>query len=170
MAVFTTKVFGDLVVEVADAGYCERETVVGSRVLKRSLFVGADLATDEDLLSLGASLVDTLDTLDARAREAIRVENEGGDGTVRGYAEFHLEELDADVLMQIFGHETPERSAIDRGTFLAKLDLIGISVHARAPSGFSLVLDYSLGRSHTDQVLAVTFDMEGRVLAVNHES
>ena len=161
MAVFESRFFGDVVVE--KGAFVRRETSLGSRVLTRSLFVGDEFGADQALLDRAASLVDTMETLDQRAREAI--DAEGDD--VPGYVTFHLEELEDDVLRRIFG---ADRAAIDRAAFLAKLDLVGVAVHVREPAGFSLVLDYSLGPSVSDQLLAVTFDMEGRATRVSHES
>jgi hypothetical protein len=160
MALFCSRIFGDVVV-ATDGAYVTREVSLGSHSITRSLFLGMDL--DQALLDRAASLVDTLETLDARAREAI----EANADDVPGYVAFHLEELDDGVLREIFH---ADRSTISRTAFLARLDLVGVGVHARPPDAFSLVLDYSVGRSFTDQILAVRFDTEGRAVAVSHES
>lgn len=160
MAVFRSTFFGNVVVKAG--AFERRETSLGARVLTRSLFIG-DEFDDPALLDRAASLLDTGETLDRRAREAIDAE----DDDVSGYVAFHLDELEDDVLREIFG---AERAAIDRAALLAKLDLVGVAIHAQAPAGFSLVLDYSLGRSVSDQLLAVSFDMEGRAVQVSHES
>jgi len=154
MKVLETKVFG--CVDVLGDAYVQRETTIGSRTLSRSLYVG-DLV-DQPALDRAAALVDTADTLDARAREAIRAQHDGEPNVtdlVHDFIAFHLEELDLDL------------SALD---FLARLDLVGISIHPREPDGFSIVLDYSLGRSVSDQLLAVRFDARGTAVAVSHES
>ena len=160
MAVFRSTIFGEVDV-AADGAYVTREVAAGERTLTRSLFLGMELG--QGILDRAAALVDTLRALDVRAREIIETNADN----VPGYVSFHLEELDAGVLRELFG---AERASIGREAFLARLDLVGVSVHAAPPEGFSLVLDYSVGRSVTDQILAVRFDMEGRALAVNHES
>jgi len=144
MAVFRSRMFGEVAVG-SDGAYVTRDMPVGARSLTRSLFVGLELDADQALLDRAASLVDTVAALDSRARAAIEADAD----EVPDYVSFHLEELDEGVLREIFG---AARSAIDRATFLARLDLVGVGVHAREPDGFSLVLDYSIGRAHTDQV------------------
>lgn len=160
MAIFRNRTFGEVSL-AADGAYVKREFALGSRSLPRSLFLGMDL--DQTLLDRAAALVDTLPLLDARAREAIETNADN----VPGYVTFHLEELDETVLRELFG---AGRTAIDRASFLARLDLVGVNVHHVPERAFSLVLDYSLGRALTDQLLAVTFDMRGHVLTVSHES
>ena len=160
MAVFRSRSFGEVPL-AADGAYVTREVSVGSRSMTRSLFLGMDL--DQTLLDRAAALVDTLPTLDLRAREAIAANADN----MPGYVTFHLEELDDAALHRLFD---ADRSAIDRAAFLAKLEVVGVNVHHRPESAFSLVLDYSLGRSYTDELLAVSFDMRGHVLAVTHES
>ena len=160
MAVFRCRTFGEVVM-AADGAYVTREVRLGSQSITRSLFLGMDL--DQPLLDRAAVLVDTLGALDIRARAVIETNADN----VPGYVTFHLEELDDGVLRQLFD---AERSAISHAAVLARLELVGISVHPRPPDAFSLVLDSSLGRSHTDQILAVSFDMRGHALSVSHES
>lgn len=159
MAHFTTRLFGDVAV-APDGAYVTREVSLGARSITRSLFVGMEL--DQARLDRAASLVDALETLDARAREVIETNAD----EVPGYIAFHLEELDDGVLRELFD---ADRSTIDRPAFLARLDLVGVSVHARSDA-FSLVLDYSVGKTHTDQILAVSFDTAGRAVTVSHDS
>jgi len=147
MPVLETKLFGR--VEVAGDAYVQRETTVGARSMQRSLYVG-DLA--QPALDQAATLIDTADALDARAREAIRAYD--GD-VVTDFIAFHNDELGLGL------------SATD---FHARLDLVGINIHPREPDGFSIVFDYSLGRSVSDQLLAVRLDARGTVAAVSHES
>lgn len=157
---FRTAIFGDVDV-AADGAYVTREVTAGSRSIKRSLFIGMEL--DQRQLDRAARLVDAIEALDARARDALDTNT----SEVPSYVTFHLEELDDGVLREIFD---AHRSSIDRARFLARLDLVGVNVHARVPEGFSIVLDYSIGRAHTDQLLAVSFDTEGRALTVSQES
>jgi hypothetical protein len=160
MTLFRSRIFGEVAV-ATDGAYVTREVAIGSHAITRSLFVGMEL--EQAVLDRAASLVDTLETLDARAREAI----DANADEVPAYVTFHLEELEDGVLRELFD---AERSRIGREAFLARLDLVGVSVHARAPNAFSVVLDYSVGTRFTDQLLAVRFDTDGRATAVSHES
>jgi hypothetical protein len=147
MPVLETKLFGR--VEIAGDAYVKRETTVGARTLTRSLYVGE---LDQPALDRAATLVDTADALDARAREAIIAHD--GD-VVKDFIAFHNEELD-------LGLSTPDLHA--------RLDLVGVNIHPRDPDGFSVVFDYSIDRAQSDQLLAVRFDTRGTVAAVSHES
>ena len=160
MTTFRSRTFGDVGV-AADGAYVTREVALGSRAITRSLFIGMEL--EQGVLDRAARLVDTLETLDARARQAIQSDTRD----VPAYVFFHLEELEDAVLREIFG---AERKAIDRAAFVARFDLVGVGVHAREPESFALVLDYSVGRAHTDQIIAVSFDMEGRAIGLCQES
>lgn len=52
---------------------------------------------------------------------------------------------------------------------VAALELAGINLHQRADS-FELVLDFSFGREHSDELLAVKHSPDGAIVAVSHES
>ena len=163
MCIFKSGRFGRVVVK-SDGAYVKRakpEVLLGPRAVERSLFIGESL--DQGRLDRAAALLDTLETLDARARKAIAAERDD----VPGYIEFHLAELDDGVLRKIFAMDP---SAVDRATFLARLDLVGVALHAEKPAAFELVLDYSLGRKYSDQLLAVHFDVKGRAVCVSYES
>jgi hypothetical protein len=160
MGLFRSRVFGEVGV-AADGAYVTREVAIGARSITRSLFLGMEL--EQGVLDRAAALVDTLGVLDVRARESI----EANKSDVPAYVTFHLEELEDAVLQQLFG---AERSRITRESFLARLDLVGVSVHALPPQEFSLVLDYSVGKSITDQILAVRFAPTGHPTSVIHES
>lgn len=160
MTTFRSRTFGDVGV-ATDGAYVTREVALGSRSITRSLFIGMEL--EQGVLDRAARLVDRLETLDARARQAIHADT----SDVPAYVVFHLEELEDSVLREVFG---AERRAIHHAAFLARLDLVGVGVHARAPESFALVLDYSVGRAHTDQLIAVSFDTEGRAIGLSQES
>lgn len=165
LSALTTKVFGTIPVS-PDGAFVRRETTVGGRQLTRSIFVSDQLAARLELLARAASLLDDLDDLDVKARAAIRSALDGPDDTVRAYIEFHLEELTAEELESLFG--VPKATILPT-TFVAKLELVGVAIHP-APGAFKIVLDYSLGREVSDQLLAMTFDPNGRVIQLSHES
>lgn len=159
MATFESRIFGSL--PVADDAYWSGATTVGGRQYVRAIFIGTG---DQNILDRAASLVDDLDRLDVRARAAIQAAH-AADATVRGYVDHHLDAVDADVLERLFGAAKP-----DDATFLARLELVGVAIHPVKEEHFKLVLDYSLGRDVSDELLAVRFDEAGEVVAVTHES
>lgn len=160
MATFTTSRFGDLVLESDGDGFVRREIAVNGRTATCSLFVNGTVPVA--LLGRAAALVDTLDLLDARARDSLRSEL-AGDTDVASFLQFHLDELSASELHERFGDDLAPSSV------LAALDLVGVAVHGKEAT-FEVVLDYSVGRALSDQLLAVRFDDDGQPRGVSHES
>ena len=161
MTTFTTHLFGTVHV-THDGAYVPHVAAEHGRTNTPSLFVGTGL--DQSLLDAAAALLDA-DTLDTRSRDAIAEDLErGAEGVVADFVSFHLEELGADTLRAIFG-----ATDVSPSQALAHLERVGVAVHA-APPGCSLVLDYSFGKGHSDQLLAVSFDASGRLIRVSHES
>lgn len=154
-----------------EGGFWKRDGIVRGKTMNRSLFVGEGLGDDAggpSLLPRAAALLADVDALDAGGREAIRAdfERDPAGGTASDYARFHLEELGEAGLAELFA---PGPVPTTEEGVLAKLELCGISVH-RAESGFSVVLDYSIGRTVTDQLIAVKLDETGGVVRLSMES
>ena len=82
------------------------------------------------------------------------------------YLAFHREELDPETLRTAL---RADPAGLDDAAMLAQLDLVGVARHADDDT-FSLVLDYSLGRAVTDQLLAVKHGPDGSVTDTSHES
>jgi hypothetical protein len=138
--------------------------MLGGRSLEPSIYVDNDLA-EQAKLDRTAALLDDLERLDERARAAIAAELAQG-ATVADFVAFHLDELDANTLRKIFGSDVPREPA----PALARLELVGAGLHASSPDSFALVLDYSFGQEHSDQLLAIRFDDSGTAVSVSHES
>lgn len=143
----------------------------GSRIFD-GRFVSFDLNIKErvDASSLAPLLarVDQLDSLDARARAAMRADLAGGDETATAlYVSHHLDELSSDAVAKIFGDSDP--STITPATFLSTLVLTRVGLYPESLDR-QLVLDYSIGTEHTNYLLCVSFDESGEIAAVDMES
>lgn len=114
MAIFTTSRFGDLVLESDGDGFVRREIAVNGRTATCSLFVNGTVPVA--LLGRAAALVDTLDLLDARARDSLRSEL-ADDTDVASFLQFHLDELSASELHERFGDDSPRRRCWRRSTW-----------------------------------------------------
>jgi hypothetical protein len=146
----TTRLYGDVTI-TADGAYVPREAGEGGRTRRPSLYVAANPIAE------AATLLDDLETLDARARAAL-VER-SADAVVADFVAFHREELAPDTARTLLGDATTPPEVI------ARLDLVGLGVRPDA-----VVLDYSFGKDHTDELLVVAFDRAGQVIRVTHES
>ena len=131
---FRSRIFGDVAV-AADGAYVTREASLGSRSLTRSLFLGMEL--DQALLDRAASFVDTLETLDIRAREAIEANVDACRATSRFTSRSSTTPSCSKSSTRIARPSTARHSS--RGS------ISSAQLHARPPNAFSLVLDYSVG-------------------------
>lgn len=161
-----SRLFGDLDVDGSDSLYVVRRTTVSGVTRDRGLYVSDEVLSDDAAFAAALARLDDTDALDARARAAIAATfTDPDDGTVRDFLDFHLEELEPEVLARLVGVEVPP----DRATLLASIALLGFAIHPRA-NGAEIVVDYGVGRDVSDQVLAVAFEPSGAVRRVSHES
>ena len=137
-----------------DSGYWQGTIRVGTEDLPLSVFV--DASVNDDMLTRAAALIEDITDLRSLGLAAIR-ERES-DSIVSDFFEFHQEELP---------HVAPPGSSLKQ--LIAALGLVGIGVHSNADS-FLVVLDFSFGRQHCDELLAVKFSPDRVVSAVSHES
>ena len=165
---FTSRRLGTLPFSPTDGAYAPALALtVNGRPTTCSLFIGPGWAQDPSVLARAAALVDDhLDRLDLDGRAALASD---ATGLVADFVAFHLEELDAAAITRVLGRAPGE---IDRATFLAGLQLVAIGLHpdAAAAGGFTLNLDYSLGRDLSDQLLVARFDDAGQQIRIAHES
>ena len=164
MTSLSTRAFG-LLQTAPDGAYVPREADERGRTLRPSLFLAEDLAQAD--LDQVAPLIDDAAVLDMRARAAIVADLEKGEqGVVAAFVAFHLEELDAATVHLLFdGIDVSQPEAA-----LARLELVGFGVHGGSASPLSIVFDYSFGKTHTDELLAVAFSADREVQSIRHES
>lgn len=164
MRTLDSKYFGSVTLARGDDDtYVKRDVTLGGHTAERSLFLGAGLGAAR--IEAVRMLLDELETLDTHARGALRRELDAdAEGTVAEYLQFHLDELGPDVMVNVLRGDPATPTAL-----LEHVELCGVSAHTRL-EGFVLVLDYSPGRAHTDQLLAVSFDTAGTLTGITHES
>lgn len=135
---------------------CDALTVNG-RTAPASLSVQVSLEPANLVALLGL-----LPELDASARAQMADRLAAGETTVVEFLDFHLREL-------------PELKAQhgDRASVLAHLQLGGVGIWGPVDGMDGeprIVLDYTVGRSISDQLLCVKFSAQGTLLAIAHES
>ncbi len=98
-----------------------------------------------------------------QSRAAIVARAQKDDAIVQGFFRFHLDEL-PDSLPEAVRTETTY-------TALAQaLKPRGVAIHARKETAFQLVLDFTMGSDHSDELLAVKFRPNGSIDQIHHES
>jgi hypothetical protein len=163
MAILRSRFFGEVDVDHRGA-YEKRYVILGGHPLERAIYVD-DALVDQAKLDRAGALLDDLERLDIASRAAIAAELAHGT-VVAEFVAFHLDELDAATLHNIFGGDVPS----EPGPALAHLALVGAGLHPSKLDSFELVLDYSFGRAQSDQLLAIRFDDSGAVISLSHES
>ena len=108
-----------------------------------------------------------LPALEAQARAAMHADVESEDSAVTLYRSHHAEELSAEALAACFGGSDAWRT--DVPAFVAALHLKRVGLYPNDEEQ-SIIMDFTLGESVTDYLLAVSFDREGQVVAVDMES
>ncbi|NVB36764.1 DUF2004 domain-containing protein [Pseudenhygromyxa sp. WMMC2535] len=156
------------VLEFDDAGFASTTVSVGGRSLSVHVDFG-DGEPDTEALDEPARLVGTLDVVDGRAREAMLANLATGDEemAVPLYRACHLEELDEDVLLDLFG--VSEAAQVTADAFVAGLKLASMALYP-GNEDQALVCDYTIGEALTRYVLAVKLDRFGQVNCVSMES
>jgi hypothetical protein len=112
-------------------------------------------------------LVDDLAPLDAAARRAIAADATRGDEAAAAlYASHHLEQL-SDPQLAMLLPRAPR--PVTPAAFLERLQLVRVGVYP-ASKDAPVLLDYSIDPDVTDHLLCVSFDLQGKVVAVEMES
>lgn len=158
--VFKSKPFPSVTIE-SDAGYWSGDIEVGGTTLTTSLYVDAQVS-DAALKDAARLLIDLTD-LRERARAAIASAAASGETIMRDFFQVHLDEAPGSLPAAVRAEATNE-------AFVGALEMCGVGVHAHEELAFHVVLDFSFGRAHSDQILAVKFSPDGAVCHVSHES
>lgn len=133
--------------------------------------IEVDLNIDGDIefaaVSRLTSRLSDLHALEAQARAAMRADVTSEDSAVMLYRSHHVAELSAEALAACFGGSDAWRT--DVPAFVAALHLKRVGLYPDDEEQ-SIIMDFTLGESVTDYLLAVSFDREGHVVAVDMES
>lgn len=146
-------------------GYWSKSIKHGSASIEVDLNIDGDI--DGVAVSRLTSRLSDLPALEARARSAMRADVKSEDSAVMLYRSHHAAELSAGALAACFGGSDAWRT--DVPTFVAALHLERVGLYPDDEEQ-SIIMDFTLGESVTDYLLAVSFDREGHVVAVDMES
>ena len=160
MRVFNSEPFPPVTIE-ADSGYWSGDIELSGAMLSMAIYI--DSAVADAKLEDAARMLKGLADLRKRGLAAIGTSAASDETTVRDFFQFHLEEV-PDSLPEAV------RAEATNDAFVGALVLCGVAIHADEDFAFQLVLDFSFGRQHSDELLAVKFSPDGSVRQVSHES
>lgn len=156
-------VFGSLQEDAE--GYWSEFILHGDASIEVDLNIDGDI--DGAAVSRLTSRLSDLPALEAQARAAMQADVESEDPAVTLYRSLHAEELSAEALAACFGGSDAWRT--DVSAFVAALQLKRVGLYP-ADEEPSIIMDFILGESVTDYLLAVSIDRDGQVVAVDMES
>src|SRR5262245_59444444 len=102
-----TTLFGELTVPFEDGYFEDSTTVLGGKEVTFNLYIMEKSATEE-AADMIARFVDGIPLMYEKAKVAIRVRADAGSELVSFFVEDQLENLDEDVLLDIFPVDTVE--------------------------------------------------------------
>lgn len=146
-------------------GYWRKSIKHGDTSIEVDLNIDGDI--DVAAVSRLTSRLSDLPALEAQARSAMRADVKSEDSAVMVYRSHHAAELSAGALAACFGGSDAWRT--DVPTFVAALRLERVGLYPDDEE-HSIIMDFTLGGSVTDYLIAVSFDREGQVVAVDMES
>ena len=156
--------FDDLDLECLDEYYESEIEVPGSIVPIDLNFESSSV--DVSVIESLKGLIARIDELAKDAFLSISEDFDLGDEseTARFYLEHHLDELNKDEKLSIFGTEN-----VGRDEFLSALKLYRIGFYPEDEEAFA-VFDVQLPKDLTDYLMAVTFDVDGNLSYITMES
>ena len=156
--------FFGLIDETASGGLAWDDTVeLGDQTVEVELLADDEGSVPEFAVDAAASLLQSLEGFDARARDALVAELSSRQSATVSYIDEHVEKL-GDSLVDLLVYNSGD-IAID---VLRSLQLTTVVIqvdHADEDEVFA-TFDYSIAPDETDALLTVAFDVRGDVVSV----
>ena len=135
--------------------------------------VEEELTSNDEAMAIVASMIDEVDTLVEAAKDFLKntLSNEGNEyyGTVAYFMEFHIDEMDADTVLELF-----PSSNVDTITFIEMVDFLKMirfgSLIDNKTNQQAFIMDLSFNPELTDELMVIYFNLEKQVFYVTHES
>ena len=135
--------------------------------------VEEELTSNDEAMAIVASMIDEVDTLVEAAKDFLKntLSNEENEyyGTVAYFMEFHIDEMDADTVLELF-----PSSNVDTITFIEMVDFLKMirfgSLIDNKTNQQAFIMDLSFNPELTDELMVIYFNLEKQVFYVTHES
>jgi hypothetical protein len=161
----STRLLGELTVPVAEGLFENFTLPLGGKNVAFDLYIFENFL-NERTAEIVARCIDGIPLMYDKARAEIS-ERANGD-LVDGFVREGIGEMDEDYLLGLF--KVDSREEIARESFLAALELRGLHIWQDREGEVGCVLDFSLDKEYTDELLVVSFDQALDVTNVSHES
>jgi hypothetical protein len=142
----------------------ESDLSLDGTALDVQLWASPGMLLDAPMLDAFAALLGDLPSVDARARQQLKQYLEQD----RFYIEHHVEQLAGTPVIDTLAPDG-NFAAVDIGTFVAAMALIGVALWPDDP-GAPVVMDYMIDQENSDEILAVQLAADGQFTAIAWES
>lgn len=160
-----TKLFGELEIPKDEGIYEFFEIGLGSKLMRVALNVFDGFLSDENIVVV-QKFIEEIPSMYEKGRQKL-LEIKDSDATVKYFMEFHLDELEEDMLA-LFKVESVDE--ITSELFIQTLGLRTVSIAPDAKKGIDCTLDFSFPEDMSDELLVVRFDQAGDLCDISHES
>jgi len=163
----STPKLGTVNIEPTSNGYWEFDLDYAERIIRLNFNIGGTVLTQESINSV-AKFLENLALFENQAITGISREYQhGSEYTVRLYIEEHLEQFSPSELLSCFSTDVAQLVTPD--IFISRLKLKRIGLYPDQPAACA-VFDYTIGDDLTNYILAVRFDAQGKLVAIEMES
>ncbi|KQQ95020.1 hypothetical protein ASF62_00150 [Leifsonia sp. Leaf325] len=137
----------------------------GDQYVDVDLRAPSEQSVTDEALDVAAAMVNSLEQLDSRAREAFVAEigQEGSNAML--YLTSQFSELDPEILAESLDYDSGDRD-IDVLRSL-KLLRVGFHPHHSGSEEQFAVFEYALAPDESDSILSASFDMQGDVVSTD---
>ena len=160
-----TKLFGKIKADTED-GMCEYyDITLGGRDMNTSLMIFEDTLND-DTLKIVSDLIEHVPEMYEKGKSEL-MKKRDSDATVKFFIEWHLDELQEEVL-EIFDVSSVKEITSD--LFIDELYLRNITIAETKDGWIDCTMDFSLPDEYSDELLVVRFDEKYEIYDISHES
>lgn len=135
--------------------------------------VTEDLTENGEAMYRVAAALDEVNILEKTAKDflksALADDKNAYYETVAHFMEFHREELDTDIIQELFLVDSPNSLSLAEMVDYLKVQRFGSFIDDQLKQQL-FIMDLNFNPEVTDELLVVYFDLDKRVVTVDHES
>ncbi|MBN1802476.1 MAG: DUF2004 domain-containing protein [Candidatus Lokiarchaeota archaeon] len=162
---FYIKYFGEIDLESVGE-HLDTEIVIDGRRVSVDINFNKKKSLNLRVLEVIQDVLASLDEVMKMNDNAIKNDFENG-GEVKFYVDFHLEEFEESELREILGN--PDENIAKEIQILSKLKLVRIGFYPEENSSF-VVMDYTISKTHTDELVVIKLDRNKNIEEIVIES
>jgi hypothetical protein len=161
---FTTKYFGEIIIDVDDNGHGDTDVSYNNNQ-EINIFL-SDYNDYGDKIKICLEIMDKYIEINEMAKKAI-IEHFDENETIKYYFECHFDILEEEQIMEIFGVDNFQE--MDIKNIVEKLEYPNL-LFSKRNDGISVSVDYKISKEYSDEILCVRMDEKLNITDFSHES